>query len=612
MERPAEVLIPCSALFASQAFFQSLGFLVDYTFPADAPRVAALSRAGLRLRLEAGSSTERSTVILNIYSEDASARDERTSPDGTRVVFLPSAFTAPLPPLPSVPQALEVVRAGGPEAWAPGRAGLLYRDLLPSRLGGRAVVSHILLREGGTTQDYVHYHVLRLQLIYIRAGWVKLGYEGNDAFIARAGDCILQPPTIRHVVLESSPGLEVLELASPAEHPTVADRSRPLRAPPPGSSAPPRDWGGQLFSHHVAAESSAVQLPGSDGWTLRELGVGAASGGIGTARYLAASAGARLAPAAHGAELRFLFCDVGEVLLEGLPEGPLTLRAGDSAALPQGYAVSLAAAADGAGLLELCLPSGEARGVFDRTVRQPSAVHAYGGEAPQQFIELYLPPSPPASLKPLVALLHGGFWRPAYGCDHTRPLAAALADAGFATANIEYRRLIGEPDAVVGDVMAALAAAPGLAAGAHDGRMLLIGHSAGGHLAMLAAGRYAADGGDRRHADTPLVGTLALAPVAYLAVAAALGLDGDAVDSFLGSAGWRAELDPAVLPPPPTPVRVLHGGADARVPRAVAGACGFATLTDVGADCGHFELIDPESAVWPAVLAAVVELCASA
>src|SRR5690349_7367988 len=102
-----------------------------------------------------------------------------------------------------------------------------YRDLLPGRQGGRFIASAIRIDQGGPVPDYVHYHRVRFQLLYCVRGWVRVVYEGQgDPFVMAPGDCVLQPPRIRHRVLESSPGLEVIEVAGPAEHETLADHDQ--------------------------------------------------------------------------------------------------------------------------------------------------------------------------------------------------------------------------------------------------------------------------------------------------------------------------------------------------------------------------------------------------
>ena len=131
--------------------------------------------------------------------------------------------------------------------------------------------------------------------------------------------------------------------------------------------------------------------------------------------------------------------------------------------------------------------------------------------------------------------IHGGFWRPSIDRTHTGPLCTALAGDGWTTAAIEYRRVPAQPEVTVADVEAALTGLPELVT-RHDGRMLVAGHSAGGHLALLAASTMSL---------RTLVGVLALAPVADLERADPMGLGDGACHGFLGcEAVGRADLDP--------------------------------------------------------------------
>ena len=201
---------------------------------------------------------------------------------------------------------------------------------------------------------------------------------------------------------------------------------------------------------------------------------------------------------------------------------------------------------------------------------------------------------------PLVILIHGGFWRPAYDRAHVRPTTEALADAGFTVAAPEYRRIPGDPDATTDDVAAALAAIPGLLAGRHDGRVVVMGHSAGGHLALWSAVAAPPPG---------LVLTVALGAVGDLVLADRDDLGAGAVRGFLGCpAADRPDLDPAQLPPPATPVTLVHGLEDEIVPvsqaRAYADVTPGAELVELY-DAGHFAVIDPWSDSWGAVVGAV-------
>jgi acetyl esterase/lipase len=232
----------------------------------------------------------------------------------------------------------------------------------------------------------------------------------------------------------------------------------------------------------------------------------------------------------------------------------------------------------------------EDRSVLTREGPPPSRSWAYGTD-PDNVIDGYLPADVGAqgSGAP-VALVHGGFWRPDFDRGHLRPMAAALAAAGHPTALLEYRRIPADPDAALADVSAGLRTVV-----ESLGPPVVVGHSAGGHLAILAA------------VEAGLT-CLALAPVADLALAERLDLDGGAVVDFLGqAAAQRPDLDPAGLEPPLRQVTVVHGASDSVVPAAVAESFCDRTRARLVLlpDTGHFELIDPLSAAWPAVLSEV-------
>jgi acetyl esterase/lipase len=245
----------------------------------------------------------------------------------------------------------------------------------------------------------------------------------------------------------------------------------------------------------------------------------------------------------------------------------------------------------------------EDRSVLTRAAPPPDGVLRYG-TGPEDLADVRSG-GPSARERPLLVLVHGGFWRPSFDRAHVQPMAAALAEAGWSTVVPEYRRIPGAPDAAVDDVHAAVRSLPRDPAvtGLSDGRVVLIGHSAGGHLALQAA---SAEG-----VRALVHGVLALAPVADLQLAEALALDGDAVRAFLGGpAAGRPDLDPALLPAPAGRVHLLHGMDDAVVPLQVSEAYGVrqpdALIRPV--DSGHFALIDPGSAAWPAVVSALTAL----
>jgi acetyl esterase/lipase len=249
----------------------------------------------------------------------------------------------------------------------------------------------------------------------------------------------------------------------------------------------------------------------------------------------------------------------------------------------------------------------EDRSVLTRPAAAPDAVFAYG-PAEEQVADVRFARSSAVN-RPLLVLVHGGFWRPEFDRLHLRPMSEALAAAGWPTVTPEYRRVPGRPDLAIEDVHAAVRAVtrrPELG-GRRDERFLLGGHSAGGHLALQAAATL-------RPPHVP-DGVLALAPVADLRRGQALALDGDAVAAFLGQdAAARPDLDPARLPTPVSPVRILHGTGDGIVPIEVSESYlsrhPEAVLTAVAS--GHFALIDPRSAAWPTVLDALDDLSGAA
>lgn len=227
---------------------------------------------------------------------------------------------------------------------------------------------------------------------------------------------------------------------------------------------------------------------------------------------------------------------------------------------------------------------------------------------------------------PLIVFIHGGFWRIEHDRTHVGPIAEALSEAGYHVAVPEYRR-VGQPGGgwpgTFDDLAAAVDTVPGLVAEAAGpgrvdlDRVVLVGHSAGGHLALWAAGRHRLPADSRWHRTTPpaLHGVVALAAISVLAQAADLG-DG-AVADLLG--GDPAEVpdrlgqaDPAVLPPTGIPVTLLHGADDDRVPVAqsrsyASAAWGVGDIAELRElpGCEHFGLIDPLSPAWPAVLDAM-------
>jgi mannose-6-phosphate isomerase-like protein (cupin superfamily) len=228
-----------------------------------------------------------------------------------------------------------------------------YRDLIPSRLGGRFIASHIRIPVGGPVPDYVHFHRIRFQMIYCKAGWARLVYEDQGApFLFHADDCVLQPPEIRHRVLEASDGLEVIEIGCPALHETFADHAMTLPTP---HLLPERDFGGQRFVRHVAAQAEWLPCD-ARGLEMRDMGIGDATDDLAGARVVRARHGAQAKFGGHGGEFLFFFVLRGEMVLDVQGHGQHQLQVNDSCVIPAGvrYAIDVTA---GAEFLEVTLPA---------------------------------------------------------------------------------------------------------------------------------------------------------------------------------------------------------------------------------------------------------------
>src|SRR5215475_5284739 len=239
------------------------------------------------------------------------------------------------------------------DAWYVGRAGMEYRDLIPGRLGGHFIASHIRIPGGGETQDYVHYHKALFQMIYCKAGWARVVYEDQGpAFALEAGDCVLQPPEIRHRVLESSAGLEVIEVACPAEYETCADDELRL---PTRDVLSGRLFGGRRFARHRAREASWAPWR-LDGFKARDTGVAAATNGLAAARVVKSNSAITAMAQAHAGELLFLFILQGELRIDSGGQENHQLLAGDSCVIPAGVDYTLKAGV-GLEMLEVSLPA---------------------------------------------------------------------------------------------------------------------------------------------------------------------------------------------------------------------------------------------------------------
>ena len=232
------------------------------------------------------------------------------------------------------------------------------------------------------------------------------------------------------------------------------------------------------------------------------------------------------------------------------------------------------------------------------------------GEHPSQVGDLHLPADGVGDV-PVAALLHGGYWRERYARDLNDALARDLEARGWAAWNLEYRRMGGDGgwDETSADVAAGIDHLAELAV-EHPidlACVIAIGHSAGGQLALWAAGRPAP--------RVRLAGAVSQAGVADLVDADLRGLSDGAAALFLGGSaaempGRYAEASPLARVPLGIAQLVVHGDRDEAVPVelsrayvAAARAAGDAVEYAELAGCGHMQHLDPASAAWATVIA---------
>jgi acetyl esterase/lipase len=258
---------------------------------------------------------------------------------------------------------------------------------------------------------------------------------------------------------------------------------------------------------------------------------------------------------------------------------------------------SLLGALAGTGLVAAC------GGVPDRP---PGVQRIHYGDGEDQFVDLRRPTGDPVGT---LVLIHGGYWLPGYHLDQLNAIANVMTRAGWATWNVEYRP-IGDGHAWPDPMTDVAMAIDRLKAERLASRVAVLGHSAGGQLAVWAASRN-----DRTPGGRPQVrpdGVVSLSGVLDLTRAASAPGSSQPVTAFGG--GTPAEepthyalSDPTLLVPAACPVWAVHAESDEVVPPEqgtsyvahATAAGGRARVVNVPGD--HFTLIDPRASSWPTI-----------
>lgn len=194
--------------------------------------------------------------------------------------------------------------------------------------------------------------------------------------------------------------------------------------------------------------------------------------------------------------------------------------------------------------------------------------------------------------KPTLLLIHGGYWRDLFDREHMRPLAVALAKAGYTVVLPEFRRVAGHPETTLRDLAFAISTLV-------ETNLTLIGYSSGGHLALLLADKFPS-----------IKKVIGLAPVTDMVESHRRELGRSAVLEWLGThAENRPELDPMLRPPITAATHFIHGDQDERVPlelsqsyQAAMKGHGKGVTLDILPGVSHFQMMDIPSATFDAIL----------
>lgn len=345
-------VLPSRDLEADIAFYtREVGMRLLSVYPADNPVIAEVGGLGLSLRLDSQLPGDCMPGMLLIKTE---GKPEQVlhSPSGTTIMW-ERAVNVALQTFDN--HRLEICTLRESSPWVVGRAGTHTRELIPSRLGGGIVASHIRIPNGGPVADRVHYHTTSFQLVFCVRGWIKLVYEDQgQAITLKAGDCVTQPPHIRHRVVETSNGLEVIEIGMPADHITALDNDMQL---PNDRVDSHRLFDGQRFCHHRGADASWMphRLPG---FVSCDTGAAAASANLAGARILRAAHVCQAYKVTHNADVLFSYVLAGSVRLE-----KQLLVAGDAFTLPPVDLHKVGDISNDASILEVSIP-----GVFETQI----------------------------------------------------------------------------------------------------------------------------------------------------------------------------------------------------------------------------------------------------
>ena len=348
----AQCVIPTDNLQADIPFFtKTLNMRMETIYPADDPKVAVFSGHGISICIDKDAPGKPAFINLLVDTPEkfAAGETELTAPNGTQFKVLQKN-----PPLilPETQHEFVVRRLADQAPWIIGRAGMHYRDLIPNRLGGSIIASHIRIPDGGPVPDTVHYHTVGFQLIFCYRGWVDLVYEDQgEPFRLFAGNCVIQPPEIRHKVLYASDNIEVIEIGVPAEHVTTIDHDMEL---PTKEFNPERKFKGQKFVHNKAKESTWSDFRIS-GFKCRDTTIAENTKNVAGVQVVRPNGGT-IKSSKHDCDILFNFVMEGKMTLTATGQPSNELTSGDAFVIPPDLLTEYSNLSEDLELLEVSLP----------------------------------------------------------------------------------------------------------------------------------------------------------------------------------------------------------------------------------------------------------------
>ena len=320
-------------------FVDELEFKIVMISPADDPNYAILKKDHYIIALDKHADTPPLTIEIPV-KDQLKFGTVIVGPNGTNIRYTSVAGSHEQKerhdPIFSLSRLSDA-------EWVHGRAGMSYRALNGSN-SEISSASQIRIKGSGTVPDWVHYHDVSFQTLFCINGSATLVYEDQgEPFLFAKGDCILQPPGIRHQVLESFDDLEVIEFSSPSIHATFSDFDLKL---PNSKINPDRVFAGQKFSCSTSDSRKASLYSESDSLEVLETPIDMASGSVGWVNEICGCKEsnkqfAPLSPRIKG-QPSFLLWFVKKGFAEiQIAERTEVISAGDAISYPYGFNSSL-------------------------------------------------------------------------------------------------------------------------------------------------------------------------------------------------------------------------------------------------------------------------------